>query len=151
MVFSFAAIKLFLGGAIPNLLEFVMKYWKQMIVISMVAFIYYQNNFETRRLFGVDTIPYYQQELQNAKDDAEHHKQQTEQLIQRFKDVSAEVMEWKKKSETLEQEYKELAGKLIDMRQANQAEVTTILQDATPESCEAAIEYLRQGREDLQW
>ena len=64
---------------------------------------------------------------------------------------NSEVKKWKDITNDLEADIKNLQTVITGIRTKTKTEVQTILKDETPKTCSAAIDYLRDGRKDLQW
>lgn len=73
-------------------------------------------------------------------------------LIHTINQRNAEVEKWKEVSETLEGNQSKLLAKIGDIKNSTASAVTKILDEAIPETCENAIEYLVNSKEELkQW
>lgn len=143
-------LNLLLGG-IPfkAIFGFILTYWKELMVVSMLAIIIYQNTFETRWVFFVNTIPYLENQLEEYVIAVDKAEKANLLLTNTIKKRNDQIAQWKEKSVELEKKNAELTGQLELLRSMTVAEVDQILSDPTPESCEASIDYLRTGIPDL--
>jgi len=126
-----------------------LKYWKELLVVGMLATIIYQNTFEKRYFLFVNTIPYLElviEEYEVAVDKMEKANKLLGDTIDKRND---QIAEWKAKSIELEKKNAILAGKLELLRELTNAEDEDILAGPTPQSCEAAIDYLRDAIPDM--
>ena len=136
---------------IKKILKFVVENWKPILIGGMAFLIWYQNFNETRWLFGAETIPSLELRLDGATDAVDICKAGNDVLSAAIDERNAEVIRWKQISEDLEGDIGILQKDLDDARTKTNTEVEVILKDETPKTCEAAIDYLRDGRKDLQW
>ena len=154
---SFAAIKLFFSGPkiiafFGSIFKFVIKYWKEIIVISMLCVILYQNFWaKWEFLLGLDTIPNLNIELIQAQENLAIAIAANETLSKSINARNEEISQWKEVSVKLEEDNAKLKNTLGTMRIDTTNKINSILAEAPPETCEAAIEYLIDGRNDLQW
>lgn len=134
-----------------KILAFVVQYWKELLLAAMVSTLLYQNFSETRFVFGAETIPSLEMRLDAATKAVDVCKAGNVKLTEAIDERNAEVVKWKEITSTLQDDIDNLSTELDDMRQTTKKDVATILKDPTPKTCEDAIEYLREGRKDLQW
>lgn len=130
---------------------FVMKNWRECLVVGLAFTIWYQNFNETRFLFGAETIPSLEMRLAGATDALDICKAGNDTLAEAIDERNTEVERWKEISDGLEQDIANLQTTIGGMRIETKAEVEVILEDKTPESCKASIDYLRDGRGELRW
>lgn len=71
-------------------------------------------------------------------------------LIHTINERNAEVEKWKEVSETLEGNQSKLLAKIGDIKNSTAAAVTKILDEAIPETCEKAIDYLVDSKGELE-
>lgn len=152
-LFAPANIVKFLGSA----LEFVVKYWKQILVIGMIVTILHQNfmQFEMLKWAGVRTIPgitqEYEQKLQVATEQLEECEAGRIELKSSIDTLNTQIDKWANVSSQLQTQHDELVLELTKMRKKSEQIVQDILSGPTPESCEAAMKYLRDSAGDLKW
>jgi len=65
--------------------------------------------------------------------------------------TNEQVQQWANKSKELQKSHDELAKELAKMRRSSEERVQDILDGPTPQGCEAAMQYLRNAKEDLGW
>ncbi len=132
-----------------SIASFALKHWKELLVVGMLATIIYQNTFEKRYFLWVNTIPFLELkvvELEKAVDIVEKANKLLGDTIDKRND---QIEEWKEKSIELEKKNAALSGQLELLRELTNNEVEEILAGPTPQSCEAAIDYLRDAIPDL--
>lgn len=134
-----------------KLIPFLIANWKPIIFLCMAGMLAYQNFSGTRFLFGADTIPSLNERLEAATKAINTCKSGNDVLSSAIDDRNAEVDKWKKITTNLENDIGILQKDLDSARTKLNAEVDVILKEKTPETCEAAIDYLRVGRKDLKW
>lgn len=136
---------------IKKIFVFLVENWKIILFGGMAFVIWYQNFNTTRFMFGAETIPSLEKRLAAADDAVNECKRGNEVLSATIDERNAEVEKWKTISEILEKNIQDLNTILKGIRTKTDTEVAVILKDDTPKTCKAAIDYLRDGRKDLQW
>lgn len=137
-----------------NLRKFIpliIRNWKPILIGAMAFLLWYENFNETRFLLGMETIPSLKKQLVAATTAVSICKAGNDKLSEAIDERNAEVQVWKRLSIGLEEDVKGLQGRLDAERVKTNTQVQTILKDVTPKTCEASIDYLRDGRKDLQW
>jgi hypothetical protein len=137
---------------------YFLKYWKEIIIVILIGFILYQNNMETRILFTIDTIPYYQKQLQLSTDEVDQTTLALEScatgnqaLSQAIRIQNDEIIKWKTTTTELEEQRNDLITKISNVHSQVAIDVQDILNTPTPKSCKDAVDYLRTGVGDLKW
>ena len=141
-------------GLIGNVAGFVIKYWKQCLFIGMAATIFHQNFMDKELLkwFGVRTIPGIERELVVKEQQLAECEISREALKREIEAVNAQVEKWADVSKQLQNQHDDLVQEIGKMREKSQQAVQDILDGPTPESCEAAIEFLKEAAQgDLRW
>jgi chromosome segregation ATPase len=136
---------------VKKIISFVIKNWREVLVGTMAFTIWYQNFNETRFLFGAETIPSLEKRLDGATNAVKICKAGNDTLSAAIDERNTEVEKWKQVSKDLEGDIAILQTDLDDARAKTNTEVEVILKDEAPKTCKAAINYLRDGRKDLQW
>jgi len=134
-----------------KIVAFVIKNWRECLVAGLAFTVWYQNFSDTRFMFGAETIPSLEKRLAGAVDAVDICKAGNDTLAAAIDERNAEVEKWKTISKELEGDIANLQTTIAGMRTETNTEVDIILKDDTPKTCEAAIDYLRDGRKDLQW
>ena len=146
-----------IGSFFKNFAQFVIKYWKQLAVISMFLIIVYQNfmTFEALKWIGLRTIPGIEQQhsqqvfvLTQQLDACERGRQLLKSEIQ---DTNNRIQAWSEKTQQLQQQRDQLTDKLAKLQKQSDQTVQQILTQPTPQTCEQAIEYLKDGAQQLLW
>ena len=150
--FAGFGLKLLFGG-IPwkSMIGFALKYWKEIAVVTMLATIFYQNTFEKRYVFFINTIPYLELKLEEYEKAIDKIEAANHTLSAAIDKRNSQIEEWKAKSIELEKKNAVLSGQLELLRQLTDQEVEDILAGPTPQSCDAAIDYLRDAIPDLNY
>ena len=130
---------------------FIIKHWRECLIVALLAGAWYQNTQETRWVFFVDTIPYYKVQYEEAMKALDIAVEANENLSAAIETTNKQVQEWKEVSIKLEQDNAALSGELKGLRQTTLDQVQDILKGPTPVGCEAAIDYLRDGIQELQF
>ncbi len=136
---------------LKKLIPFIIANWKVILILGMAFIIWYQNFNDTRFLFGAETIPSLEMQLEAAVVAVDICKAGNDVLSEAIDERNAEVQKWKGISSGLEQDIANLENVLGKMRNQTKTEVEIILKGDTPKTCEASIDYLRDGRKDLKW
>ena len=136
---------------LPKIMGFVKENWKAMAIAGMIGMLVYQNTFEKRYVFFIDTIPYWEKEANLNKEALDKAVKANELLSSTIEARNTEINKWKDVSDKLAADNAKLKGVIGAMRTKTDKDVNDILAGPTPGSCEAAMEYLRQGIGDLKW
>jgi len=145
-------LKLLMGGLNPGkIFAFVAKYWKQMIFAGMAGVIFYQNFFETRFIFGSETIPSLEKRLAESEDNLLKCADGNKLLSGKIEENNTRIKAYEKLTKELEAITVILGSELSDARDKTDTEIEVILKDPTPKTCKKAIDYLRKGKDDLKW
>jgi len=151
MPFGFI-LKMLMGGLNPGkIFEFIAKYWKQMIVAAMAGIIFYQNFFETRFIFGSETIPSLEKRLEESQNNLKTCANDNELLSGKIEENNNRIKVYEKLTKKLEDARVVLGIELQKERKKTDKETEVILKDPAPKTCEKAIDYLRKGKDDLKW
>lgn len=130
---------------------FFIKNWRECLVAGLAFAVWYQNFSEIRWAFGFETIPSLENRLNAATDAVKICKAGNKTLVGTIEKRNEEVKKWKVISDGLEKDIENLQTTISSMRAETENDVKVILKDETPQTCEASIDYLRDGRKDLQW
>lgn len=127
--------------------EFAVKHWKLTIILVLLAIIYNQNfmTFQAFRIFGIETIPHIKQDLELAKQDLATCEQRKQTLETTIITLNAQIDKWASVSGNLQQQHDQLATDILNERIKSEQRVDDILKGPTPESCDAAFDYLRDA------
>lgn len=157
MAFPLLFLKPLLGGFIgwiPKAFAFVIKYWKECLVAGLVATVFYQNFMTTEWLkwVGVRTIPGIERELVVKTEQLEACEDSREELKSEIESVNTQIDQWASVSQQLQSQHDELVAEIGEMRRRSEEAVQDILEGPTPETCEAAIDFLKDAAQgDLRW
>ena len=138
-------------GVLKGAAGFIAKYWKECLIVALLAGAWYQNTQETRWVLWVDTIPYYKVQYEEAMRALDIAVEANETLTAAIEATNKQVEEWKEVSIQLENDNAALSGELKGLRQTTLDQVENILAGPTPVGCEAAIEFLRDGIPELRF
>lgn len=133
---------------------FVIKHWKECLFAGMALTIFYQNFMDTEVLkwVGVRTIPGIERQLAVTEAQLTECENSREALKKAIETVNAQVDQWANVSSQLQQSHNALVAELNKMKKDSQKIVDDILKGPTPETCEAAIEFLKEAAQgDLKW
>lgn len=132
-------------------LGFIASYWKIFLIGVLAAIIWYQNVPETRWLFGAETIPALEADLVVVKKNLQTAIDGNKELSDAIDEYNARVEAYKQLEIKMRKDIDKLQGELDIARTTTNTEVDIILNDPTPQSCEKAIDYLRDAGKDLKW
>lgn len=145
------------GAFFKNIAGFVLKYWKQLAVVAMFSIIVYQNfmTFEALKWIGLRTIPGVEQQFNEQVVVLTQQLDACERgrvlLKKEIEDTNNRIQLWSDKSQLLENQRDKLSEQLAQLKQQSDQTVQQILTQPTPQTCEQAIDYLKQGAEQLLW
>jgi len=139
------------GINVKKMLGFVVKYWRECLIVLLGATFWYQNFSDVRFLFGAQTIPVLEAELANSQKNLRHCGESNDRLSDAIDKNNTRIDEYAQLTEDLEASLIILGNELTVERERTATEVEVILKDPTPKTCEKAIDYLRDGTKDLKW
>lgn len=142
---------LMLLGYAKNVIAFVLKYWKEVVLGLMIGTIAYQNLSHTRYVLWADTIPYLVDQNKQLTVDLKTAVDANKTLTSSIGGLNSVVNDWKTKSDQLQKENDQLQGKLDGMKMANDKIVKSILNAPTPKTCDDSIAFLRSTKQQLTW
>lgn len=146
----FAPAKIISG--LKNTAGFVIKYWKQVAIASMLGLIFHQNfmEFELLKWVGIRTIPGIEHDY---KEQIEICKKDKAKLEGAIDSLNTQVDQWYTTSQDLQQEHNKLTNELIELKKQSEQQVQDILNEETPKDCQAAIQYLKDAAkgDELKW
>lgn len=137
--------------------QFVIVHWKEVAVACMLFTIFHQNfmQLELLKWFGVRTIPGITQEYEEKLGVKSEQLAECElgraELKGEIDALNTQVDKWASVSSQLQTQHDELVAELSEMRKKSEQAVQDILAGPTPESCEAAIKYLKDSAGELKW
>ncbi len=143
ILFKFLNFKKFIPVIIQN--------WKAILIAGLLAIIGYQNIMETRIFFGANTLPYLEKRLIEMENAVDICVKGNVILGAAIDERNGEIAEWERISGERQTEIDKLQGRLDNIRKQTDKKAKDILNEPTPKTCEASIEYLRDGRKDLTW
>lgn len=135
------------AASFPQMIDVVMKHWQKFLVLLLVAIIYNQNfmTLQVFKVFGIETIPHLKQEWQLTKEDLDQCKQNKLVLESKIATLNDQIDRWAKVSSALQQKQNNLVAEIARLKAQSNQQVTDVLEGPVPESCEAAIDYLKQS------
>jgi hypothetical protein len=129
----------------------VLQYWREIIIVLLLSVVWYQNSFETRLFFGAETIPALEKELVVAKNDLKKCADANGTLSDAIEANNVRIREYEVLTGKMQTSIDVLKGELDIARAKTNADVDIILNDPTPQTCEKAIDYLRNAGDELKW
>lgn len=101
--------------------------------------------FQAFRIFGIETIPHIKQEMQLLEEDLQTCQQRKQTLETTIVTLNAQIDKWATVSTDLQDQHSQLATTIEQDRIESDQRVNEVLIGPTPESCDAAFEYLRDA------
>lgn len=139
-------LKAALGG-LSGVFEICLKHWKPISIALLIA-----GNVVQWEYYWPNKVAKWE-DMYNAEHAAlvECEASRTE-LKHSIDLTNKQVDKWADVAKERQQKVDELALELKEMKTTSKKKIEDILAEKTPETCEAAIEYLRQAiEEDLKW
>lgn len=136
------------------LIEFMLKYWKELAVIGMLLIIIYQNfaNTELLRIIGLRTIPGLREEIVEIQQNLDTCRDNKVKLQAAIEEQNRSIEQWEQVSTVLAERNQQLDTKIKNMKQKSQQNVTRILNEPTPQTCSDSINLLRNAAQgELKW
>jgi len=133
-------VGLLLGGLNPaKIFTWCVENWKPLVIIAALAFGGYQH-------WKIKSL---KEDLAAADAALVVCADGNKLLADSIDEQNAEIAKWKAISENLQQKNIELATKIAGLRGKTDKRTEGVLAGPTPEGCEEAIQYLRDGVEEL--
>ena len=147
-----------MASVIPATVDVVMKHWQKFVIILMVAVIYNQNFMELQifKIIGVETVPHLKQDLERKQNEINEQKIDFLRLQADYNELdsllikmNAEVDKWTTTSQSLQEKHNNLLAELEELKKQSDQQVTEVLAEPTPDTCDEAIDYLKEAVKDL--
>jgi len=139
------------GINVKKMMGFVVKYWRECLIVLLGATFWYQNYADVRFIFGMQTIPALEAELADSQENLRFCGKSNARLSDSIDKNNARIEEYEQLTKDLEASIIVLGNELTKEREQTDRDVEVILKDPTPQTCEKAIDYLRDGTKDLKW
>lgn len=144
-----------MAAGLSMVFKFVVENWKQLAIAGMIGLIFYQNFVEHRFVFGMNTIPHLQAKVVKLENDLEIYQYNfntcqagNKRLEEAIKQQNEQIATLGSLTQKFDERFGQLANTLDRMRRDTNQTVQDILNAPTPETCEAAMNYLRQAAEE---
>jgi len=148
----FAPAKLLAGAS--AVFEFVAKNWKQLAIAGMIGLIFYQNFVEHRFVFGMKTIPHLEGKIAKLERDLEVVQYNFDTCLEGNQVLEQAILQQNEQiallgvlTEQFDERFNQLTNSMNRLRQDTNKTVQDILNAPPPETCEAAMNYLRRAAE----
>lgn len=116
--------------------------WKEVALIALVATVIYQNMLD-KRFFLPETIPHLESIIEERDQAIEIATTANQELQKDIADINEQVQQWREVSDRLTNDNQLLLSNIENLQEITRSQVKSILNAPTPQSCEAAINYLR--------
>lgn len=124
---------------------FVFKNWKIIaIVLAVLAAFFYVNNLRGT----IEDLIKKNTDLQVRLVDCQSN---TEKLKHNIRSTNDKISQWKQVSEKLQAQNNNLTNALEHAKKETSVTVEKIMNEPSVSSCQEAINYLKNSREELQW
>lgn len=144
-------LAIFKPSNFAGIFKFIGRNWKFIVIGAMVFCLWYQNFSGVKFVFGIETIPALKQEVSELENALNTCVDGNKLLSDTIDTRNEEIAKWGQVSEEFKQKIEDLKDDLVEERARTKIKVVTVLSEPAPETCEAAIEYLRDSTEDLKW
>jgi hypothetical protein len=150
-VFSASTALFGVAKAGTPIISKLLDHWQTIVIAVLLSIVFYQNTFDTRVFFWADTIPYLRNLTEEQRDQIDFVANANEMLSNVIERNNERVEEFRVLS--VEADQKRIAAEAENevLRNRTMTQVTKILQAPTPQSCEAAIDFLRNSIPTLQY
>jgi hypothetical protein len=149
--FTIASALFGASGKTSSILGTIGKHWREAVMAALLTIVIYQNTFEHRVFFWVDTIPYLRTLVDDYEDALEDVAMLNKNLAGAIDKTNAEIEQARIITRKLEEQKNMLEGQLLNHREETRIQVQAILNAPTPQSCQAAIGFLRDMIPNLQY
>lgn len=132
--------------------KWAVEHWKELGLALLIGTVTYQNVFETEWLswFGFRTIPGLEQELEQQQRKLVACETSRKNLKDAVQNTNQQIDKWADLSQDLQRSHDQFIEQLDQMTKQREQATEQILNEPTPQTCQAAIRYLREGAKELQ-
>lgn len=153
-----AAFGLLKSLNIKRWIGFLASRWKEVLVILVVSLLLYQMFSPRQFLFGLDTIPSLNRRVTRLETDLKISEANFKvcqegnlKLSQAIDTQNESIRNWGNVADKIDESTAILQQEIDESRIESKRDVENILRDATPQTCKEAIDYLREGLDELKW
>ncbi len=139
------------GANLKKSATFIVENFREILIVSLLCICGYQNLADTRFIFGSQTIPALEADLKESQDNLKVCGDGNAKLSTAIDESNERIREYAELSEKLKSSIVVLNTKLAKKRADTNKEVKVILKDPTPETCKAAMDYLRDAQKEIKW
>lgn len=146
------------GKGLTAAMTFVIEHWRGILLSLLIGLMMYQNFSAKQFLFGLDTIPSLQAENEALKAQVAVAATQLQVCADGNKTLTDAIDAQNKALQDLggltakmDSEFKKLNETVNKIRKDTNKTVKDILDAPTPQTCEEAMQFLRDGVGDIKW
>lgn len=151
-IFSLSNIRKWVGWLVAN--------WKQVLAAAIIGLFLYQALSPVQFLFGLETVPAQKAKVEKLKAELALKEQElatamaaNEGLANAIKEQNDKLTGWSDLSKKLDQSTEALVTEIRQSRRETNNKVDKILKGKTPQTCQEALQYLRDSivSGELRW
>lgn len=146
------------GKGLTKAMAFVVEHWRGILIGCLVGLMLYQNFSAKQFLFGMDTIPSLQVQTEKLEADLILSKDHLATCVKGNETLSEAIDAQNQALKDLgglaskmDDEFKKLNESVNKIRKDTNKAVKDILNAPTPQTCEEAMQMLRDGVGDIKW
>ena len=127
------------------------RFWKEWLIVGLLAIVVYQNVSDTRWILWADTIPNLKSRLNVAEIELDLIEQANEQLTTAIEERNQEIDRWTNVTDELQQSTSELQDQLARISTSNRDNVRIVERQIIPQECTGAMNFLYDSVPELNY
>lgn len=144
-IFSIFSSFFSIGGKFGMIRKLLKKSWKWIAIIAVLIALFFYREY----LLGI--IEDKNEKLDHYEEKIDSKNETIDKLNQAIDTRNQQIRFLSKKSQEKKQQFKQRTDELKQEREQAEQRVQQILNEKTPETCDQAIKYLHEGKEQLKW
>lgn len=151
---------LIIWGVLKDFDSFLLKYWKQVLILGFIGLFAYQMFSPVEFLFGLGTVPSEKAKYVAAEHNIAILQQQVKTietanqgLSTSLTDQNDRIQGWGNLSKKIDDSTQQLIKEITKSQAQSKIDISSILNKPTPQTCEQSIDFLRSAitSGDISW
>jgi len=127
------------------------RFWKEWLIVGLLAVVVYQNVSDTRWVFWADTIPNLKSRLNVAEIELDLIEQANAQLTEAIEERNKEIERWTNVTDELQQNTSDLQEQIANISISNRDNVRIVERQIIPQECTGAMNFLYDSVPELNY
>jgi len=127
------------------------RFWKEWLIVLLLAVVVYQNVSDTRWVLWADTIPHLKSQLTIAEVELDLIEQANETLTEAIEERNKEIERWTNVTDELQQNTTDLQQQIANINISNKDNVRIVERQIIPQECTGAMNFLYDSVPELNY